>query len=601
MGSSGSLPPSTLGNVGDASRRSAAARLCAAGIPTALALVTALIFAPAIHNGFVEWDDDLYLLANPNYRGLGWTHLRWMFTTVRSGHWIPLTWMTFGLDYVLWGMNAAGYHGTNVLLHAANAAVFYLVARRLLRAAMPGIGETSLRSGAVAAALFFAAHPLRAESVAWVSERKDVLSGLFCLLSVLAYLIACDADSRKPRSWLAASLGCYALALASKSIVMTLPLVLIILDIYPLRRLGGTWREWSGREARRVWAEKTGYLVLGTAGGLVALYAVRASLTPLETLSAAARVAVGFHSFWFYVWTTLVPLDLSPLYELPQRVNPLELHFVAGVAAVSGLTAGFILARRRWPAGLAVWASYAIILAPVSGILHAGYQLTHDRYSYLACLGWALLVGAAVCALARARDARWLRPVLARGATWAVAIWIVVLSVLTWNQVQVWRDGRTLWLRAIDADPDCFTCRVNLGVALYNQGQPARAAVEFRTALGLRPDAAGLDGRLGLALIKAGQLSQAAGHLRRALEGDPKNVEILTSLGIVLFGEGRSREAVGYLRRATEVRPDSALPRFWLVRADLALGDVDSARAEYEILKKLAPDMARQLAPSIIR
>ncbi|MFQ5804550.1 MAG: hypothetical protein ACE5JQ_16800, partial [Candidatus Methylomirabilales bacterium] len=214
-------------------------------LPVLIIAATFTAFLPALQNEFVDWDDTTNLVENPNYRGLGLKQLQWMFTTVLTGHWIPLTWVTFGLDYLLWGMNPVGYHLTNLLLHTANALVFYFLALRLLRLATRGPGEITLRLGAGASALFFALHPLRVESVAWATERRDVLSGLFFLLTILTYLKAGEAKEHgHRRRWLAGSVGLYALALLSKAIVMTLPFVLVILDVYPLRRLPGRWQEW---------------------------------------------------------------------------------------------------------------------------------------------------------------------------------------------------------------------------------------------------------------------------------------------------------------------------------------------------------------------
>src|SRR5213594_4790672 len=186
-------------------------------LPVLIALVTVVPSLPTLDNQFVNWDDDDNLVENPQYRGLGWTHLRWMWTTSHIGHYAPLTWMTFGLDYVLWGMNPFGYHLTSLLILAANAAVLYFVALRLLRLAT-GFVEGTLRLSAIVATLFFSIHPLRAESVGWATERRDVLSGLFFLLTVLMYLKASDATGK--RRWLlAGAVGTFVLALVSKASV----------------------------------------------------------------------------------------------------------------------------------------------------------------------------------------------------------------------------------------------------------------------------------------------------------------------------------------------------------------------------------------------
>src|SRR5438445_13285331 len=207
--------------------------------PLLIAFITFAAFLPALQNQFVSWDDDKNFLDNPHYRGLAWTQLRWMWTT-HMGHYIPLTWMTLGLDYLLWGMNPVGYHLTSLVLHAANAVVFFFVVHRILTLALPSPAKRNhaLAVSAGFAALLFAIHPLRVESVAWVTERRDVLSGLFYLSAILMYLRACERGARgRGRYW--AAVGLFAGALLSKSMVVNLPFVLLILDVYPLRRLGG--------------------------------------------------------------------------------------------------------------------------------------------------------------------------------------------------------------------------------------------------------------------------------------------------------------------------------------------------------------------------
>src|SRR5215831_2127723 len=242
-------------------------------LPFLIAALTFLAFSPALLNGFVEWDDQVNLLENPSFRGLGWSQIRWMFTSTLMGHYIPVTWLTFGLDYTLWGMNPLGYHLTNNVIHAVNAALFYLVALRLLGKATALTGG-ALRSSSAVAALFFALHPLRAESVAWATERRDVLACLFFLLTILLYLEASDVNGPRRSRLLTGSMACYVLALLSKSVVMTLPAVLILLDIYPLGRLSPRWGMWRHPAQCSVVKEKLGYLALGLAGAFTAYWAV---------------------------------------------------------------------------------------------------------------------------------------------------------------------------------------------------------------------------------------------------------------------------------------------------------------------------------------
>jgi len=525
-------------------------------IPVALALVTFLVFLPALWSGFVEWDDQVNLYKNPQYRGLTWPQIRWMFSTVLLGHWIPLTWLTFGLDYVLWEMNPAGYHLTSLVIFAANAPVFYFVALRLFRQAT-GFAAGPLRLAAIAATLFFAIHPLRAESVGWATERRDVLSGLFYLLTILMYLKACDANGKR-RGWLlAGSVGLYVLALVSKASVMVLPLALVVLDIYPLRRLGWRWRERTGAPTRAVWLEKIPFFVLGVAGGAVTYYAQNSNtfITPLEKYPLSARPAMVFYSLWFYLEKTLMPQGLSPLYELPARVSLLDRQFLVPAMAVTAITAAVVALRKRWPAGLAIWAYYAIALGPVIGIVHSGYQLTNDRYSYLPGLGFALVIGAAAGVVARAGAAGTLRPFLVRTLAGLGLVWACGLAYLSAHQVQIWRDTESLWRYAIESEPTCAICRGNLGVYLASEGNLGLARAEFERVVALRPDDVKVYRNIGYTDALRGDFPRAIEHLELYLTRYPSDVEALNNLGAALLSSKRAREALEPLQRAIQIKP----------------------------------------------
>src|SRR5216117_3621169 len=284
--------------------------------PLLVALFTLAAFLPALQNQFVNWDDKDNFLDNPHYRGLGWIHLWWMWTT-HLGHYIPLTWMTLGLDYLLWGMNPLGYHLTNLLLHAANAVVFFFVVRRLLTLALPSPSERghALAVSAGVAALVFAIHPLRVESVAWVTERRDVLSGLFYLSAILLYLRACERGARG-RGWYWLAVAVFGCALLSKSMVVNLPVVLLILDVYPLRRLGGAIGWWS-EPARRIYVEKIPFVLLAAAAAAIAVMAQlsKSAMISLAQLSMPGRLAISAYGLSFYLWKMVVPVNLSPFYE----------------------------------------------------------------------------------------------------------------------------------------------------------------------------------------------------------------------------------------------------------------------------------------------
>jgi len=297
-------------------------------VPVIVALLTAGAFLPTLQNGFV-WDDTTNFLSNPHYRGLGLEKLRWMFTVFPGEHYIPLTWMTLGLDYLLWGMDPAGYHLTNLLFHVATAVAFYFLTMKLLRLAAGGVAEDkAVWVGAAFAALLFAVHPLRVESVAWITERRDVLSGLLYVLTVLAYLRASDRAGRGAR-WYWVSVVLFSSALLSKSMAVSVPVVLLILDVYPLRRLGGPIGWWNA-SVRHVYTEKIPFVLLaGVASAVVfAAQSPSPAMASLDQTSPLDRLVISGYALGFYLWKTVAPLNLSPLYELPTTINPWATTFI---------------------------------------------------------------------------------------------------------------------------------------------------------------------------------------------------------------------------------------------------------------------------------
>src|SRR2546426_2922968 len=537
-------------------------------VPVLIALVTFAAFLPTLRNQFVTWDDPTNFLDNPHYRGLGWTHLRWMWTTHR-GHYIPLTWMTLGLDYLLWGMNPSGYHLTSLLLHAVNAVVFFLVGRRLLTLALPGPSERghALAISAGFAALVFAIHPLRVESVAWVTERRDVLSGLFYLLTILAYLRACEREEHG-RRWYWMSVAVFVCALLSKSIVVNLPVVLVILDIYPLRRLGGSIGWWS-EEAHRVYVEKIPFVLLAAAASAIAVMAqssvnAAASMTQLSVLG---RLAVSAYGLSFYLWRMIVPLNLSPLYELPPTVNPWAMPFLLSYGLVLAITAIALALRRRVPGLLAAWVAYIVVLLPVLGIFQSGPQIAADRYTYLAGLGWAILAGAGL--LSCWRSSR--RSKTGTPATWllaGIAFCVVVgLGVLTWNQVQIWHDSERLWTHVLAIDPQSSIAENNLGIVRADQKKRAEASEHYQRALQIVPEYAQAHYNLGVALAQQGKPAEAIEHYRQALQIKPDSAEAHTNWGTALAQQGKLAEANEHFRQALRINPDFAQARSNLLNA----------------------------------
>src|SRR3989449_5947459 len=554
-------------------------------LPVLIALVTVVPFLPTLDNQFVNWDDDDNLVENPQYRGLGWTHLRWMWTTSHIGHYAPLTWMTFGLDYLLWGMNPVGYHLTNLLLHAANAAVFYLLALRILGSALPGPrerGNVGLAASAAFAALLFAIHPLRVESVAWATERRDVLSGLFYLLTLLVYLRAGEQGERG-RSGYWASVGLCVCALLSKSMAVSLPVVMLILDVYPLRRLGGA-RGWWGEPARRVYLEKIPFVLLAlaaSAGAFIPQIEGR-NMPSLDELSVLGRLAVSAYGLRFYLWKTVFPVSLSPLYELRGQ-DPLAPPFLLSYGIVPAVTALALILRHRLPGLLAAWLAYVVILLPVLGIFQNGPQIAADRYTYLAGLGWALLASAGMLAAWRRRS------FLVIGLA---VVLLLGFGTLTWNQVRVWHDSEKLWSHAVAIDPRSSIGQLSLGLALARQGKLVEAVEHYQTGLRLEPGCAWAPNNVGEKVAEQGMQSEAIAHYEQALKNKPDHADAHSNMGAALVGQGKLAEAIEHYQQALRAKPDHADAHTNLGEALAQQGKLDEAIEHYRQALEIRPESA---------
>jgi hypothetical protein len=492
-------------------------------VAVAVLCLTWVVFLPALSGGFLPWDDESNLVTNRAWKGLGWSQLAWMLTTFHKGHWIPLTWLSFGADYVVWGMEPRGYHLTNVFLHAANAGLVCLLATSLL--ARTGARGSARLLGGAAAALFFALHPLRVESVAWVTERRDVLSAFFFLVSALAYLRAARHESvwKSRAYWL--SLGAFALSLGSKSMGASLPVVLLILDVYPLRRWTSAWRE-------RL-LEKAPFVLLSLIASAIAMLAVRAggSASSLADLGVAQRLAISAYSLVFYPWKTLVPIGLAPLYELPVGIDPFAPVYLVSAAVVIAITAAAFALRERRPWLLAAWTAYVVMLLPVVGIAHNGPQIAADRYTYLPCLPFAVLAGAAVARL-------WQR-------IWAIAVFAVALlalAILTVYQIGAWRDAESLWTRALAVSPSAVA-HASLGVVFDEKGRHEDAIAQFGEALRINPRLAHAQNNWGIALARQGEWQEAVSHYEAALRLNPGYPEAHLNLAAALQRLGRYGDA----------------------------------------------------------
>lgn len=531
----------------------AAFALAAIGVAAA----TFLLYLPSRHNGFVLWDDTDALVDNPAFRGFAWANLRWMFTTFHMGHYQPLAWLTYAMDFALWGMNPTGYHLTSAVIHSLNGALFFVLASQLLNLAVAHRASEPrhLRTIAAAfAALVFSVHPLRVESVAWATERRDVVSGFFAILTLIAYLRAASATGRRShRRWLAASLALFVAAVLSKSITITLLAVVCVLDVYPLRRLSADPRTWLHHPGRRIVAEKLLFLVpvVGGAIGAIIGQSHYPAIASWQQHDALSRIVQCLYGLAFYIHKTVWPGGLSAMYPLHAPLRITESRYLLAAAFVVAVSAAAVALRRRWPALAAVWLCYIAQLSPVLGVSQNGPQIAADRYSYLACLGWAVVAGAALLQFGRRRPAA------------GTAIACCILAALAWQtdrQIRVWRNSDTLWTHALSVDPTCHIAYSNMAQVCWERGEWAKS-VDYSKSY-LRLDSKADEVRLGMAvgLLKLDRPVEAAEHLAIVLKSKPNDASAHEWMGVAMVNTGRLDEGLRHLVRAVELDPTLAGP-----------------------------------------
>ncbi len=512
------------------SERSSKNNIIAAAVA---ALAAFLVYLPSLKNGFVLWDDDQYILNNQFIRSLDLGFIRKAFTTVVAANWHPLTVISYAVDYRLWGLNPYWYHLENIVLHALNTALVAVLAARLYDMAS-GAGRVKDSCAAFAgftAALLFALHPLHVESVAWVSERKDVLYAFFFLLSVLSYMKYADTGRDKGQYYLL-SLALFALSLMSKPMAITLPLVLLILDFYPLGRFHDAFTNF------RVVAEKLPFFALSIVSAALTIWAQRtgAILMPLQMLSPGDRIAGAVRGYAFYVWKTILPVNLAPFYPRPPATDLFDHVFVISALVITSLTVLAILARRK-KAFIAAWLYYIVTLVPVIGILQAGDQAAADRYTYLPLLGFFMLAGSFCANVFRTR----------KGAAIALLLAAAVpLTALTVSQEGVWKDSLSLWSRELEIYPKVPRAFNQRGVAYMELGDYAQAIDDLNNAIRL-------DSGIPRFYYNRANAYSAVGDYRSAIDDYSKAISLKPDYALAYFNRGT---AYGRLTRYNEALDD---------------------------------------------
>ena len=596
-----------------------------------LALVTCAIYLPAGQHGFSIFDDNDYVSENAVVQsGLTWSGVRWAFTTGQTGNWIPLTWISHMAVCQLFGLKPGAHHLVNVLFHAANAVLLLVLLLRLTNALWPS---------AIAAALF-AWHPLHVESVAWIAERKDVLSTFFGLAALLAYtryvqerLKAGNQGVKagfiplltSPASSYMFALIFFALSLMSKPMLVTLPFVMLLLDYWPLQRMP-TIKGDRSPALLRLALEKGPFFVLSAALCAITFLAQRSEglVNSVERIPMSDRLENVPFAYSRYLLQMIWPVHLTVFYGFPREISPLAPAAAALVLAL--ISAAVWLGRKRSPYWLVGWLWFLGTLVPVSGLVAVGSVAMANRYTYFPSIGIFLAVALSF------RDSA----VRFRLSTKVVAVVAgVVLAAclgLTENQLRYWRDDVSLFSHAINITQDTRWVQFGysgflhnrLGNALENEGREADAIVQYRTALmfksdyadahehlgnalasqgklteaiqqyeqalQLRPGSAGTFNNLGAALAGQGKWAEAIQQYERALQLNPDYIEAENNLGLALATQGKPAEAIQHYERALQVKPDNVAAHYNLGNALAAQGKPAEAIQQYEQAIQLNPD-----------
>jgi tetratricopeptide (TPR) repeat protein len=535
-------------------------------------------------HAFVNFDDDIYVSENPIVlRGLTLEGVRWAFTTFHASNWHPLTWLSHMLDVELFGPSAGWHHRMNVLYHLLNTELLFLVLWRMTG----GIWQSAF------VAALFGVHPLHVESVAWVAERKDVLSTLFWILTMGAYLRYARRSGIGRYLLVAVP---FALGLMCKPMLVTLPFVLLLLDWWPLGRLAPAYssvppsrRRHVPVFLRRVW-EKVPLLGLSTTSCAITYLAQAkgGAVSQFEHLPFRSRISNAFVSYVVYLGKTVWPSSLAVYYPHPATIHAtVPAWEIAGsIFLLCGLSVMALQQGHRRPYLAVGWLWYLGTLIPVIGLVQVGAQAMADRYTYVPLIGIFIALAWAIPELLEG----WHFRRLALGVLGGAVVW--TLSLAGWSQVGYWRDGVTLFSRAVAVTDRNWLAMNNLGVSYEKLGQYQQAIGYYREALQIKPDDAKAWNNLGVSSERLGQYQQAIGYYREALRIKPDNAKAWYNLGVSSERLGQYQQAIGYYREALRIKPDYANAWINLGVSYSKLGQLQQAISSYREAIRLKPDDA---------
>ena len=570
--------------------------------------MTLLVYLPALQNQFIEWDDGDYASANLHIRSLDVVFLKWAFLQFFASNWHPLTWISHALDYALWGLNPLGHHLTSILLHSLNTFLVVVLVVRLFDAFKKRtsgnapslyLHEQTVLIAAGTTGLLFGIHPLHVESVAWVAERKDLLCALFFLLSIMSYAkyagtresggrgqgagVSANTEAGLKKIFINKhylfTFGFFVLALLSKPMAVTLPVVLLILDWHPFDRIR------SLRTLLAAGVEKAPFFLLSLASSIVTVFAQQAggalssvAFTPLPT-----RVLVAANALIAYLGKMIWPLNLVPFYPYPETASFASWEYFAPIALAAGITAVCMVLAKKRKVWLSAWGYYCITLIPVLGIVQVGGQSMADRYTYLPSLGPFLVVGLGAAWFwekARTYKKPGTSVKLLSGAT-AVCM-VFFLSSATVKQAGIWKNSLSLWTYVIAKEPDVSLAYNNRGLTYDELGRYDQAIEDFGKAIALDPSDHKAYTNRGMLYGKMGQFDKAIEDFEKAIALDPSHPAAYNNLGIAYAKTGLTDKAIEQFNKTILIDQSQAMAYYNRGLLYFRTGNNDRAASDYK-------------------
>lgn len=510
--------------------------------------MTFLVYLPALQNGFVNLDDSVYVYDNKDIQSMDFRLLVWIFTPEANATWHPLTMFSLALDHAIWRLNPFGYHLTNILFHSLNTFMVFILVVRLIKCKHNPSSLIPHPSSLIAAfvtALLFGIHPLHVESVAWISERKDVLYAFFFLSSLLAYLKYTSAASSRRSGLYITCLVSFLLALMSKPMAVSLPFVLLILDFYPLRRL---------MTASDVLREKIPFLAFSLLSSLIAIWAqsLGSALQTLEDYPFAERIFIAVRAFAFYLLKMALPSNLAPYYPHPAEIDFFTIEYVGSFIFLVLITAFCILSLKRFRLFSAVWLYYIVTLIPVIGIVKVGGHSMADRYTYLPSLGPFLFAGLGVGILFERYSEKWHQIALAL----ALIFLLSILGSRAMMQMAVWKDSISLWSHEIKLLPDFAYVAYDRRGNTYNKlGNYQQAIKDFDKSILLNPKYPEAYHNRGTAYREIGEQQLAIKDFDTAIKLSPKYTEAYYNRGNAHNSLGNYQQAIKDFSEVIKLNP----------------------------------------------